>query len=395
VPGPGTGFLQEAVRWWDHWLKGKDTGIMDGPMLRAFMGEAVPAQAFYDPCPGRWVAEATWPSPRVAAVSWHMSDGRLGREKAGDDVLSACSPQTTGLAGGEWCPYGTGGRGPEFPGDQREDDGRSLTFDGARLVERVEILGAPEVELELSVDRPVAYVIARLCDVAPDGASTRVSYGVLNLSHRESHELLSTVEPGKRYRVRLKLNDCAYAFSAGHRIRLALSTTYWPLLWPAPEPVTLTLHCAGSRLDLPVRAVAGDEPVPDLGTPESGPPSARDVLKPVKWENGTSRDIATGTTTVSALRDEGLVRLHSNGLEIGTSMSERMSIRDDDPLAAETAMTRRYLIGRGTWRTRIDASARMTATRTDFVMEAEMTAYEGEARVFERRWRRTIPRDGV
>ncbi len=394
IPGPGTGFLQEAVRWWDHWLKGRDSGIMDEPMLLAFMGEAVPAKAYYDPCPGRWIAEPHWPSPRVAPVPWHLSEGRLHHGPGSDDVLSTCSPQTTGLAGGEWCPYGTGGRGPEFPGDQREDDGRSLTFDGARLAERVEILGAPDVLLDVSVDRPVAYVIARLCDVAPDGASTRVSYGVLNLSHRDSHEHLAPVEPGKRYRARLKLNDCAYAFRPGHRIRLALSTTYWPLLWPAPEPVTLTLHCAASRLELPVRAEA-DDPALDLGAPESGPPSARDVLQPVKWENGVSRDLATGTTTVSTLRDEGLVRLHSNGLEIGTSMSERMSIRDDEPLSAETEMSRRYLIGRGGWRTRINASARVTATRDDFVIEAEMAAYEGEAKIFERRWRRAIPRDGV
>ena len=94
-----------------------------------------------------------------------------------------------------------------MPLDQRLEDGGALTFDTEPLPERLEILGAPVVELELAVDRPVALVAARLSDVAPDGAATRVSYGLLNLTHRESHEHPTALEPGRRYRVRLQLND--------------------------------------------------------------------------------------------------------------------------------------------------------------------------------------------
>ena len=145
------------------------------------------------PRPGRWVGETDWPSPRIEERTWGFdADGFLApgvpAEGPGPEVSDAsmdwASPQLTGLVGGEWCPYGTGGKGPEFPGDQREDDGRSLTFDSEPLPERLEILGAPVVELALEVDRPEAFVAVRLCDVAPDGPSTRASFGILNLSHR-------------------------------------------------------------------------------------------------------------------------------------------------------------------------------------------------------------------
>ena len=154
-------------------------------------------------------------------------------------------------AAGSWCGYGANADGPW---DQRADDGMAVCFDTEPLSERLEILGAPVLTLEVSSDRPNAFLCARLCDVAPDGASLRVTYGLLNLAHRESHERPEPLEPGRRYPVRLQLNDIAHAFPPGHRIRLALSTTYWPIAWPSPQAATVTVLTAGSRLSLPVRA---------------------------------------------------------------------------------------------------------------------------------------------
>ncbi len=121
----------------------------------------------------------------------------------------------------------------------------SVCFETAPLPERLEILGAPVLTVQLSCDRPNALLCARLCDVAPDGASLRVTYGLLNLTHRDSHEHPEPLEPGRRYTVRLQLNDAAHAFPAGHRIRLALSTTYWPIAWPSPEAATVTVSTGG------------------------------------------------------------------------------------------------------------------------------------------------------
>ncbi len=197
VPGPAIGFLQEAVRWWDQWLRGVDTGIMDEPPLRVWMQENVAPLPYYDERPGRWVAEETWPSPRIAEHTFHLDPDGLAAQPGPREVLSFASPQTTGRAAGEWC--GFGGEG-EMPADQRPDDGRSFVFDSAPLPERLEILGAPVVEVEVAADRPTALLAVRLCAVQPDGVSSLVTYGVLNLTHRDGHEWPEPLEPGTFYR---------------------------------------------------------------------------------------------------------------------------------------------------------------------------------------------------
>src|SRR4029077_4938445 len=138
---------------------------------------------------------------------------------------------TVGLLAGHWCPYGIA---PDQPSDQSAEDGQSLVFDTEPLTETVEILGAPVVELEVSVDRPDAQLCVRLNDVAPDGSSLRVTYGMLNLTHHASHERPQALKPGRAYRIRIQMNDTAQTFPQGHRIRLAISASYWPIAWPSP-----------------------------------------------------------------------------------------------------------------------------------------------------------------
>ena len=256
MPGPAIGFLQEAVRWWDHWLKGIDTGIMDEPPLRVWMQESVDPQPYHDQRPGRWVAERSWPPAHIEKRRYYLKPGRLDRGAARRVALAFSSPQTTGLRAGEWCAFGAEG---EMPLDQRPDDGRSLIFDTEPLAARTEILGAPVVELDLAADEPNALVAIRLNDVQPDGTSALVTYGLLNLTHREGHESPEPLEPGAFYRVKVQLNDIAHAFPAGHRIRIAVSTSYWPIAWPSPEAVILTLRTGNSALYLPVRPPAPED----------------------------------------------------------------------------------------------------------------------------------------
>ena len=102
--------------------------------------------------------------------------------------------------------------------------------------------------LDLSVNRPTAFVCVRLNDVKPDGSSTRVAYAVMNLTHRNGHHRTQKLIPGRQYRVNFQLSDAAYSFIRGHRLRIAISTTYWPMIWPSPEPVELTLHTHNSSI---------------------------------------------------------------------------------------------------------------------------------------------------
>jgi uncharacterized protein len=242
-PGPQIGFLQEMLRWWDYWLKGIDTGVMDEPMLRAWMTESVKPASRHETLPGRWVAEASWPWPGITPRRLFLTDAGLRNEAAALTARAMCSPQTVGSCAGEWVPFG---RGHDQAGDQREDDARSLVFDTAPLETPTEMLGAVIVVLDLVSDRPMANLAVHLCDVHPGGESLRVSYGVLNLAHRDGHENPALLAVGQRYRVRIQLNDAGAVFPAGHRIRLALSTAYWPIIWPSPEKATLTIWPARS-----------------------------------------------------------------------------------------------------------------------------------------------------
>jgi putative CocE/NonD family hydrolase len=389
VPGPQIGFLQECLRWWDHWLKGRNTGIMSEPRYRAYMQDSVPPLAFYQARPGRWIAEPAWPSPNIQARRFALNPGGLDETAAPEQALTLRSPQTTGLAGGEYCAMWLG---PEAPGDQRWDDAGSLCFDSAPLDEPVEIFGAPVVELEFSADRPLGFVVGRLCDVAPGGASTRVTYGVLNLTHRNSHEHPEPLVPGQRYTVRLQLDDVAYGFPPGHRIRLALSNAYWPLIWPSPEPVTLTLYGGVGGLLLPLR-VPRAETAPSFEEPEGAPPLDAEVLREPAHRRVVEQDQASGGVALHIVDDFGETRNRNHGLATGQVARETYRIHPDDPLCASVEIHWTETLSRGDWSVRNETYSTMTADRERFHVTGRIEAYEADAKVFEKDWDEQIPRD--
>ncbi len=395
-PGPQIGFFQEAVRWWDYWLKGVDTGIMDEPQVRVWMEDWLPPAPYHPERPGRWVAEETWPSPRIDNRRWHLNVLSLGEKADAEDAVRVRSPQTTGLRGGDF--YGFGAHG-DAPLDQRADDGKSLAFDSDPLAAPMEILGAPVVTLELSVDQPVAQVIVRLNDVAPDGSSTRVSWGSLNLTHRDSHEHPEPLEPGKRYRVRVQLNDIGYGFRAGHTVRVAVSTSYWPMIWPSPEPVELTVYTGTSTLELPERPPReADAELRPFEPPERGPVSEHTPLEWAQNQRLVELDLTTDEMVYTAFGDGGdfggaaLARIEDIDLTIGYTMRRTFRIRDDDPLSAWAEIQQKTKFRRGDWSVRIECRTVISGDRDNFRVQATLEAYEGQEQVRRREWDETIPR---
>lgn len=366
-PGPQIGFLQEALRWWDHWLKGIDNGVMDEPMLRAWMTESVRPASYHAELPGRWIAEASWPPREIHTHRLLFSDAGLQSDDAPLTPRTLCSALTVGKHGGSWCPFGQGG---DQADNQQEDDAQSLVFDTEPLDARLEILGAPVVTLEIAAGKPVVHLIVRLCDVHPDGASLRVSYGILNLTHRDGHEAPAPLVPGQRYRVRMQLNDAGSVFPAGHRIRVALSTSYWPMIWPAPEIATVTLF--GGALELPMRTPnQSDALLLPLPAPETAPPEP-----------------------VTQVR-EGVVRIDRLGLELGVQSTFRAHLDDNDPLSACVEMRQTQTVSRDTWQVQIDTQMRMSCTHDMFLLTASMRACEGDTEMCHRTWECSVPRNLV
>jgi putative CocE/NonD family hydrolase len=392
-PGPAIGFLQECLRWWDHWLKGKDTGIMAEPRYRVWMEDPVKPAAYLPHRPGRWVAEPSWPSKSIRPARLALNPGRLGEQAEPEAQLTLTSAQDTGLYAGAWCPYGLG---PDLPADQREEDGNALCFDGPALTETLEILGAPVAELEVAADKPAAMVAVRLCDIHPDGTSERVSYGLLNLTHRESHEHPAPLEPGRRYRVRVQLNDIAHSFKPGHRIRLAVSTSYWPIAFPMPEPVLLTLFTGASMLELPVRPPRREDGELEEFPPAQGAiPLAQTVLRQGGTRLIVERNLATDESIFTRHEDTGTYRIDAIDLTIDQIQTGTYRIKSDDPLSADITIRWTQKLGRGDWQVRTETETRFRATKEEFLIDATLDAFEGDKRVYTHNWDRRIKRDLV
>jgi hypothetical protein len=307
-------------------------------------------------------------------------------------VLTVQSPLSVGQFAGKWSSYSAP---PDLPYDQREEDGGSLVFQTDVLDEACEILGAPVVRLDVAVNRPVATVAARLSDVAEDGSATRVTYGLLNLTHRDSHDRPSALEPGRRYQVEIPLNGVAQAFPAGHRIRLSLSTSYWPLAWPPPEPVRLSVHTAGSSLDLPIRPIATPDEV-TLSTfddPAGTTPLATTVVEPGEYRWDVRRNMITYESALDVVKDAGTTRYEDTGVEIGKHVREHYGWRADDFTSARGDTEWTMTFARGAWSTRVDTRQTLTCTETEFRLRAELDAYEGGTRICSRNWDVRLPRD--
>ncbi|HKK30190.1 MAG TPA: CocE/NonD family hydrolase C-terminal non-catalytic domain-containing protein, partial [Alphaproteobacteria bacterium] len=269
------------------------------------------------------------------------------------------------------------------------------------LKEPLEILGPPVVDLEVEPDRPVAMIAARISDVRPNQEVTRVTYGLLNLTHRHGSETPEALEPGRRYRVRLQLNDIAQSFPAGHRIRLSLSTSYWPLAWPPPEPTQLTVHTEHSRLTLPVRPPrpADDAALPAFGEPEGAPGPARTVIEPGRHHWTVHRDLATDVSALEVINESGTYRLDDIGLTVHSKGLEQYSCRgnDFDSVRGETLWERG--LQREGWAIRTVTRTVLTSSPTEFHVRADLDAFEtdaeGERRIFCQSWERKIPRDCI
>jgi putative CocE/NonD family hydrolase len=395
-PGPAIGFLQEALRWWDYWLKGTDTGIMAEPMLRVWMQDAVPPRSDYEVRPGRWVVEPSWPSPNIAPQRLFINSGRLADE-AGQAIHEILGLQGTGLDAGEWCAWGGWGGKDNLPIDQRAEDGRSLSFTSEPLDEDIQILGFPSARLRVSADKSNALVVARLCDVAPSGASTLITRGLLNLTHRESHEFPTALEPGASYDIEVEMRAIAYVVPKGHRIRLAVSPTYWPWAWPSPEATTLrVVEGEASFLAIPVRSdTTNGYPKWPFEEPELAPP-----LEHTLQRQGGGRRLQffpeTGLYELTVDVDQlSARRIAWNGIELKDSGRDIYRIIEGQPLSASVRSERSLGVGRGDWQTRVVTVSVMTSDKDRFVVNNFLEGFEGEVRVFAKTWTHVLPRKYV
>ncbi|HGG03921.1 MAG TPA: CocE/NonD family hydrolase, partial [Aliiroseovarius sp.] len=377
APEPRIGFLHEALRWWDHWLKGENTGVENDPDYRMFLMDGVRPKTWYEERAGRWIAEANWPVDRPATRLFFDIGGKLG-EKAHGFSATVASPQHCGLEAGQFCAIWGG---PELPGDQRADDAFSAVFCSEPLEEDADIAGQAVVKMTVTSDKPQAQVAVRLNHVHQDGASTRITYGLLNLTHRDGHAHPQPLTPGKAYEVTIPLDHIAYRMPRGGRLAVAISNAYWPLIWPSPEAGTLTIS-AGS-IDLPVRPPAkGDEvtfeePETDIETWE------HDVIRPAGFKRWRETDMKTGLVTLHVVDDFGKVRDSDHGLVTGAIATKQWVIHPDDPNSARASTHWVDEFERGGLRLCTETVTEMWSDSQHFYLAAQVRAWEGEDLIFD------------
>ncbi len=390
VPGPRIGFLQDATRWWDRWLKGEDNGIDLEPKVNVWMQGSVPPAPEYAERPGRWITHRQWPGdhtvPRV--LNLHVTRGlcQVGDDPSEDARVSICSPETTGMFGGEWLPHGIG---PEMPLDQRLEDGGALVFDSETLAEDLIIHGAPVLTLTGSSDTPTGQLVVTLSDVRADGSTCRITYGLLNLLHRKSREHPEPLEPGEVFECTIRLNDVVQLVPAGHRLRLSIATQAWPLIWPAPDKMTFTLHTGSSSLSIPVyEGCLERNPEPHFEQPALPPPLDVTWLRPVHRERKIEHDVISGETRRRYRKDDGWYRIEEHGLEVDSTSTQDYWIQainvdgGNSPVGGE--FTTRLITRRGSWETCLECKISQTATREAFVIKGELLASENGQSVFTR-----------
>lgn len=399
IPTPRADFVGEAIKFWDHWLKGQDTGLMDEPPLRFYIQESAAPSGHRRERGGEWVEETHWPSPSVADRTFWLNERTLDETARVGEPLHICSPQTFGSTGGDMCSFAIPG---DMPTDGRIDAGGALQFRGPVLDTPLDILGQPRVALTLAADRSRGFVAVLLVDEAPDGAQTLITRGFANLMHRMSDTEPSPVTAGEEMEITVPLHGIGYRLLPGHRLVVQVASAYWPILWPAPEPVTLTICPGASALHLPVRD-ATDAPAP---RPLPDPPN-RDVKRPVtrvrdgSMERSVHTDLTDGTMTHRFFIDGGVfgpvgdLRLDDIGTVLSDISDRRYTIHPDDPLSARATMEQTASFTRKDWNAKIHCFAEQTATASAFHLRARMQAWSGDALIFDKEETFEIPRDGM
>jgi uncharacterized protein len=383
-------FHSEVIGWFDRWLKGEENGAEDLPDYRTFMQEHFNPVTTNGPRSGRWIAESEWPSANVKPQILHLGLGGLQAQPA-TGTATIATPAHVGQTSGYFCP---GMRiDNELTRDQAADDALSVCFDTNILGVPLELLGRAELRIAFSVDTPTAQIMARLCDVSPDGVSQRITYRPLNLTHHASHETPESLVPGQKYTATITLNECAYRLRAGHRLRLALSNSYWPIVWPSAQPTQITLQLEDCQLTLPVRHVTSEIDPANPGAVRDHPTLQSDILRPTA---GTSdrKLLADGTVVLETFDDYGKTRDPYHGMENGSHVALRYAIHPDDPTTARYESQWNFTYGRGDWQVEIDTASTMTSDAENFYLHRKLRATEGadKTEVLTKEWSETIPR---
>ncbi len=390
APGPQIEWREEALRWWDTWLKGRDTGILNEPRLTVYMRHWHPPKINLAEVPGEWRSEPGWPPRDLERQTLFLTaEHGIATTAAALGAHQLKYVPSAGVEAGFW--WG------DLTPDQRPWDAFSLVYDSTPLEKDTAILGWPRALLRASTSAPLADWFVRLSDVAPDGSVTQVAGAGLSGAQRESSTEPKDLEPGKVYSLEFDLHFTSWVFPRGHRMRVAVANAAWPMIWPTPYAMTTALELGGtqgSRVVLPVVPLeASSKPAP--------PKFARPVLderrpgiesKGDTWpgEYSIHRDAVRLSTHIDWRGDSSTVfpwgteKYHE---QIGYDLA------DADPAVSSVQGEANILVempGRTLdWRVKLE----VRSDKNNFYYRFQRELLRNRQRIREKTWEATIPRD--
>ena len=388
-PKPRMDFHAEAIAWWKRWLDGADNGAEELPQMRAYILDGPRPALRRENDPGYWVAKQDWAKPEMETLTV-AADGTLNASGYGGGIgdVYLRSPLDTGTSGGEWFTLKPDA---EIAGDQRADDGGSLIFQTAPLAEEAVYLGAPELTVDVVCDGDWDNLAVRIIDVHPDGAETRACYGVLNLAHRDGYETPTKLPRGEKTAITMQLDAMGYRFAPGHRIKVALSTSYWPTILPSPQAPGLTIDTASIRLSMPL---LGEHERITVAEPENeNPLPVYEMRQPEGTRRSVHKDLVTGLTHYRIYEDTGLEVHPQNGLRTQEIRNEDWSIDPNDPTSVKGDIDWKIRIERDGWSVISKTTTTMRCTAQDWIITASVTGFEGDQEIFAKSFEKRIPRD--
>ena len=380
MPGPRIDHVPVMMAWWQRWLRG-DASVDVEPPISIFVRRWTDPEPDLDSYAGGWRAEPEWPPARLADDRYTLDSatGPRGGSGGGEDALEIRGD--VGVTGSIWCaatlPFG-------LPWDQRPDEAFSLVYDWP-VTEETEIMGHPRVDLLAASTVPVAFVSAKLCDVAPNGRSAMVTRGILNLTHRASHENPEPLPLGESVTATIELDATSYVFEAGHTIRLDLAGSDFPSSWPPPFAGTIEIDRAGSTLVLPIMHGPRVLPPPvfEPGHPDPSRPER------VRWE--IREDVLARERTVAI--DHGGVRGRTGLADSSDRYWGEIGVRSKEPGICQATAGASLQLGWDEVSVKAEAWATLRSDPQAWRLTMGLTVFEGDEQIAERRWERTTDRD--
>jgi putative CocE/NonD family hydrolase len=382
-PGPLLDWRAMQSRWFDHYLNGRDNGVLEEPRVAYYMARWR-RQSFRDAgaIPGEWRYADSWPQTVFdpGKKFFLRPSGAVGDLAEVVPDAGALTLRYAPATGGFSESIGPSSYEGYYGVDSREDDVWGLVFDSAPLREPMEILGFVRAHLFAAADVPQANWIVRINDLAPDGTSYIVTYGFLNGAHRHSHTDPTPLPIGEAVELDFSLFCAAYRFDPGHRIRVVVTNAYFPVVWPSPYPMTTTLFTGGARASFIALPLLAPTPSLEGRLPvlASHKPAAPDAMSAYKLD----RDMISGLVRATWKMGDDVI-----GCEI----------RPDDPAHAALTIDTRDIFRPSDGRPDVESHTlgALTSSVETFDMDLTCTLSQGGKTVRSRRWTTRVKRQFV